>query len=153
MSVAKKAVDSTLRKLAIYTLEITASIILLILICLPLVFTVPMWIQRVAFGTAPADLIVNPVSWFGYTGAFLITIGLAIISLILGYPYIMRLLPGAEKAEFEKPTIDEVTEEMEETEDIDENEIPEAYDEDETADEIIDETETKFSDEDSDIDE
>ena len=65
MSAAKKAVDSTLRKILIYTAEIIMSIILLVVICIPLVFGVPIWFQTVVFGAARSELVINPVAWFG----------------------------------------------------------------------------------------
>jgi len=92
LSGARKAVDSTIRRILVYTAEIIASIILLIIICLPLAFVVPMWIQQVAFGTPTAQLFVNPVAWFGPAGAVFITLGLGGVSSMLGYLYITRLL-------------------------------------------------------------
>lgn len=60
--------------------------------CLPLAFVVPMWIQQVIFGTPTAQLFVNPVAWFGPTGALFITLGLGGVSSVLGYLYVTRLL-------------------------------------------------------------
>jgi len=145
LSVAKKAVDSTIRRILVYTAEIIASIILLVIICLPLAFTVPMWIQRVALGTPVADLWVNPVAWFGLFGAFAATILLAIVSLIIGYPYVMKLIPGTPKSD-ESDTIEdeEVVEAMEE--EIEEAElIKEAEEEEgiEDSDEDVEESEAE----------
>ncbi|TFG12452.1 hypothetical protein EU537_09205 [Candidatus Thorarchaeota archaeon] len=92
MSGARKAVDSTIRRILVYTAEIIASIILLIIICLPLAFVVPMWIQQVVFGTPTAQLLVNPIAWFGPVGAVFITLGLGGVSSVVGYLYVTRLL-------------------------------------------------------------
>ena len=113
LALAKKAVDSTLKRILVYTAEIIASIILLVVISIPLAFTVPMWIQRVALGTPIADLWVNPALWFGATGAVIVTIILAVVSLVFGYPYVMKLIPGVpkEEKEVEAPVDDEEPEE------------------------------------------
>ncbi|MFW9848435.1 MAG: hypothetical protein ACFFF4_04800 [Candidatus Thorarchaeota archaeon] len=143
MSVAKKAVDSTIRKILVYTAEIIASIILLVIICLPLVFTVPMWIQRVALGTPVADLWVNPVAWFGLFGAFAATILLAIVSVIIGYPYVMKLIPGAPKSDDsdtieDEEVVEAMEEEIEEAELIEEAEEAEGIEESETEEDVED---------------
>ena len=152
LSVAKKAVDSTIRRILVYTAEIIASIFLLIIICLPLAFTVPMWIQRVALGTAVADLWVNPLVWFGSFGAVAVTIGLAIASLVLGYPYVMKLIPGQPKKE---ETVSETDEEEEsdyeeDTEPEEETEEVEVAEEDETSEDEINESESEEEVDDSD---
>ncbi|MDF1540939.1 MAG: hypothetical protein P1Q69_18730 [Candidatus Thorarchaeota archaeon] len=113
MATARKAVDSTLKRILVYTAEIIASIILLVVICLPLAFTIPMWIQRVALGTSIADLWVNPAIWFGATGALIVTILLAVVSLFFGYPYVMKLIPSVPKGEMTIPE-DEVDDEPDE---------------------------------------
>ena len=135
MAIARKAVDSTLKRILIYTAEIIASIILLVVICLPLAFTVPMWIQRVALGTPTADLWVNPAIWFGATGAVVVTLLLAIVSLFFGYPYVMKLIPGEAKAGDDED--DEDDEEEEEEEEIEEEEEEEVEEE-----EVVEETES-----------
>ena len=123
MSIAKKAVDSTLKRILIYTGEIIASIILLIVICLPLVFSVPMWIQRVLFDTPVSELVVNPLAWFGSAGFVLVIAGLAVISMIIGYPFVMKMIPGKSPEpeakideDEEEPDIDEEEAEVEEEE-------------------------------------
>ncbi len=94
MSIAKKAVDSTLKRILKYTAEIIASIFLLILISLPLAFVVPMWIQRVVLGTPANELFVNPAAWFGSAMYVLIVVGLGAVSFIFGYPFLLKLIPG-----------------------------------------------------------
>lgn len=111
MSIAKKAVDSTLKRILIYTGEIIASIILLVIICLPLAFSVPMWIQRVGFDTPVNELLVNPVAWFGYVGFLLVIAVLAVFSIILGYPFLLKLIPG--KDSDQQPVVEEEDEEEE----------------------------------------
>ncbi|MHA1772439.1 MAG: hypothetical protein ACTSYL_11815 [Candidatus Thorarchaeota archaeon] len=91
MSSAKQAVDSTIKRVLIHMAEIIASIILLVIISLPLVFVIPMWFQEVAFGTTIANLAVNPVTWFGLLGAVGVTTLIGIVSLILGYAYVMGM--------------------------------------------------------------
>ncbi|MHA2424321.1 MAG: hypothetical protein ACXAEF_06005 [Candidatus Thorarchaeota archaeon] len=143
MSVAKKAVDSTIRRILVYTAEIIASIFLLIIICLPLAFTVPMWIQRVALGTAIADLWINPIAWFGSFGAFAATVLLAIVSFVFGYPYVMKLIPG--KAKDDTPAEEEEEEEEEESEEDVPEEV-EAEEEVEVVETETDEEETATDD-------
>ncbi len=94
LSKARKVVDSTLKRLLIYTAEIIASIILLILICLPLAFTVPMWVQRVFLDTPTNELWINPIAWFSAGGAVAIVILLALLSIFLGYLYIWKMTPA-----------------------------------------------------------
>lgn len=120
MSVAKKAVDSVLKRILIYTAEIIASIILLVIICLPMVFLIPMWLQTVLFHTSVGDLVGNPIVLFGSAGSFGITVGLGIVTFVLGYPYLLKLIPGPsreEESEEIDTTLDEPSEE--EPEEID----------------------------------
>ncbi len=114
---AKKAVDSTFRKILTYTAEIVASILLLIFICLPLALAVPGWIQHVLFSTPKADLLINPALWFGADGALVVIVALAILGLILGYPATMKLITR-EGEEKEEPVEAEDTKE-EEAADVD----------------------------------
>ncbi|MHA1588792.1 MAG: hypothetical protein ACTSV9_08485 [Candidatus Thorarchaeota archaeon] len=99
MSKAKNAIDSTFRRILAYTYEIILSAIILVIICLPLVFTVPMWVQHVLLDTPLSDLLVNPNAWFGSGGAFWITIFLGIVAIVLGYVMVLKLSPGGEEAE------------------------------------------------------
>ena len=69
LSVAKKAVDSTLRRILNYTAEIIMSIILLVLICIPLAFVIPMWFQTIGLGIPRTELALDPVQWFGTDSA------------------------------------------------------------------------------------
>ncbi len=114
MSVAKKAVDSVLKKTLVYTAEIIASILLLIIISLPMVFMIPMWMQIVLFHTPVADLLANPIVLFGSAGSFAVTVGLCVVSFVIGYPYLLKLIPGRsgeEESEEIDTTLDEVLEE------------------------------------------
>jgi hypothetical protein len=134
MSAAKKAVDSTLRKILIYTAEIIMSIILLVVICIPFAFGVPIWFQTVVFGAARSELVVNPVTWFGAGGAFWITLILSFVSIFIGYFYVYRLVPSAVSDE------EEEEEEVEVAEQEDEEEAGEdETEEDEEAEELEDE--------------
>ena len=99
MSKAKNAIDSTFRRILAYTYEIILSAIILVIICLPLVFTVPMWVQHVLLDTPLSDLLVNPNVWFGSGGTFWITIFLGIVAIVLGYVMVLKLSPGGEEAE------------------------------------------------------
>lgn len=121
MSVAKKAVDSVLKRILVYTAEIIASIILLVIICLPMVFMIPMWMQIVLFHTSVADLVGNPIVLFGSAGSFAITVGLGIVSFVLGYPYLLKLIPG--RAPKEEP--EEESEEIDTTLDEESDEVSE----------------------------
>ena len=99
MSKAKNVIDSTFRKILAYTYEIILSAIILVIICLPLAFTVPMWVQHVLLDTTLSDLLVNPNVWFGSGGTFWVTIFLGIVALTLGYVMVLKLSPGGEEAE------------------------------------------------------
>ncbi len=134
MSVAKKAVDSVLKRILVYTAEIIASIILLVIICLPMVFMIPMWLQIVFFNTSVADLVANPIVLFGSAGSFAITVGLGIVSFVLGYPYLLKIIPGHSREEESDEigtTLDEVSEEESEDMQQDTVEAEELSEEDE----------------------
>ncbi|MHA1936262.1 MAG: hypothetical protein ACW97A_13385 [Candidatus Thorarchaeota archaeon] len=112
MSFAKKAVDSTIRRVFVYTAEIIASIILLVIISLPLVFAIPRWFQHVFFGTPVSDLAINPVAWLGGEGTFGVIILLAVLSIVIGNFLIPKLVirgtkPTSEDAEEESVEVDE----------------------------------------------
>ena len=150
MSSAKRVVDSTIRRLLRYTAEIIISIILLILISLPLVFTIPMWIQEVVFDVPSSQLLVNPIAWFGGTATFGITIGLGIFSFILGYLFLRRIIPSTkikeepisdteEVDEFEETELEEESTEVEMEEDSSEVEMDEESTEPLDADSPLDE--------------
>ncbi len=110
MSMAKKAVDSTLKRILNYTAEIIMSIILLVTICIPLAFTIPMWFQHVIFDVPRPELSINPAAWFGLDGTLWITLGLALVSVFIAYLYILKLKPGV--------TSDSVKDEPDEEKDV-----------------------------------
>jgi len=124
LSVAKKAVDSTFRKILNYTAEIIASIFLLVIICIPLVFVIPMWFQHIAFGLPRDGLALDPVHWVGLDGAFWLTLLLGLVSFGIAYVFVLRMKPGtitADEPEEEEPDEDEDFEEEElEAEDVEE---------------------------------
>lgn len=129
---AKKAVDSTLKRILNYTAEIIISIILLVTICIPLAFTIPMWFQHVIFGVPRPELTINPAAWFGLDGTLWITLGLAIVSVFFTYLYIMKLKPGVTsdsvKDESEEEDEDDLADK--ETEDSATEDLPEDVAED-----------------------
>jgi len=94
MSMAKKAVDSTIRRILNYTTEIIISLILLVTICIPLAFTIPMWFEHVFFNIPRSGLAINPVHWWGIDGTFWVTLLLGLVSLTLGYLYMIKIKPG-----------------------------------------------------------
>ncbi len=94
MSMARKAVDSTLGRILNYTTEIIISLILLVTICIPLAFTIPMWFENVFFNVPRTNLSINPALWWGLDGAFWATLLLGLVSLTLGYLYIIKIKPG-----------------------------------------------------------
>jgi len=114
--VAKKAVDSTIRRILKYTAEIILSIILLVIICIPLGFVVPMWLQAFLLGRPRTQLALDPVRWFGLDGAIWLTILLGLVSFVLGYVFILRLKPGITT---------EVVDQEPQLEDADEEEVEE----------------------------
>ena len=112
------------------------SIILLVIICIPLAFVIPMWFQTVALGLPRDSLALDPVHWVGPDGAVWLTLLLALVSFVIGYAYILKMKPG-------KVVQDEPEEEEEEPEDEEEEE-----EEPEEDDEVIeDETEEELSNE------
>ena len=93
------------------------SIILLILICLPLVFVVPMWLQYIVLGVPRTELALDPVHMFGIHLAFWLTLLLGLVSFVLGYAYIIRLKPGkSADEELEEEEDEEEEKEVEEDE-------------------------------------
>lgn len=128
LSVAKKAVESTARKILVYTAEIIMSIILLVIICLPLVFTIPVWIQTIGLGASRATALLDPVAMFGAEGAFAVTLALTIVSVLIGYAYVYKLTPESDSEEEEDEEGEEVEAE-DEAEEVTEEEEPEEEDE------------------------
>ncbi|MFW9912379.1 MAG: hypothetical protein ACFFEU_07900 [Candidatus Thorarchaeota archaeon] len=139
MSTARKAVDSTLRKILVYTAEIIMSIVLLVVVCIPLSFGLPIWFQSVVFGAARDELVINPVAWFGAGGAFWVTLLLSSVSVFIGYFYVNRLLPSADIGEEEEEEEEEVEEEASETEEDTDEEEEEEFDD--TVDEVASDSE------------
>ena len=134
LSVAKKAVDSTLRRILNYTAEIILSIILLVIICIPLVFVIPMWFQHIALGLPRPELALDPVHWFGLDGAVWLTLLIGLVSFAIGYAFILRLKPGTiaeDEPEEEKPEPDEEELDEEEIEEELEEEVEELAEEEE----------------------
>ncbi|MCK5266451.1 MAG: hypothetical protein KAR03_12650 [Candidatus Thorarchaeota archaeon] len=130
---AKKAVDSTLKRILNYTAEIIMSIILLVTICIPLAFTIPMWFQHVIFDVPRPELSINPAAWFGLDGTLWITLGLALVSVFIAYLYILKLKPGVTSDSVKDETDEEVEEKDvadEETEDSAAEDLPEEVAED-----------------------
>ncbi|MFX0045868.1 MAG: hypothetical protein ACFE8Z_08475 [Candidatus Hermodarchaeota archaeon] len=113
MSGARKAVDSTFRRILIYTAEIIMSVILLVVVCVPLVFAIPTWLQTVLLGVPKPDVLLNAVTLFGQTGAFVVTLGLTGLSVLLGYLLLSRLTP---KATSDEEEVEEEVEDLEEEE-------------------------------------
>ena len=126
---AKKAVDSTLKRILNYTAEIIISIILLVTICIPLAFTIPMWFQHVIFGVPRPELTINPAAWFGLDGTLWITLGLAIVSVFITYLYILKLKPGVASDSVEDESDDDGLADKE-TEDSATEDLPEDVAED-----------------------
>lgn len=85
MAMAKKAVDSTIKRILIHTAEIMLSIVLLIEIFLPVIFVAPVWIEQVVFGTPSGSAIFNPIAWFGVNGTIVVLLALALVSMLIGY--------------------------------------------------------------------
>jgi membrane protein implicated in regulation of membrane protease activity len=141
VSTAKRAFESTFRQVLKYTAEIIMSIILLVIICIPLAFTIPMWLQFVLLGTPLSDLTINIVGWFGYDGALWVTLLLSLISFFIGYVYIRKMNPGVTSTKDEETAVEElqISEEEEETtiaEDLVEDEIADDDQEDDEEDRL-----------------
>lgn len=116
MSIAKKAVDSTIKRILVYTGEIIAAFILLVIICIPLALTIPMWVQNVVLGAASSEYWINPIAWFGMAGAVGITLLLAIPSLVLGYITVSKMGTAVDSDDEEEAPKTDETEDEEETE-------------------------------------
>ena len=116
------------------------SVILLVIICIPLAFTIPGWFQHVLLGTPRTELTLNLVEWFGYDGALWVTLLLGLISFSLGYFYISRMKAGVISAAEEEvaevvPALSEEEVEMPAAEDIEEEDEGEIAAEDQEEDE------------------
>ncbi|MHA1480939.1 MAG: hypothetical protein ACTSQZ_05910 [Candidatus Thorarchaeota archaeon] len=141
MSIAKKAVDSTIKRILVYTAEIIAAFILLVIICIPLIFTIPMWVQNVVFGSTSAEYLINPVAWFGMAGAVGITILLAIPSLVLGYITVSKMGAAVdsdddeESEETDEPEVDDSEEEDSEPAEVESVEAEDTEDASDTSEE------------------
>ncbi|RDE15770.1 MAG: hypothetical protein C4K48_03025 [Candidatus Thorarchaeota archaeon] len=136
MSTAKSAIDSTFRRILKYAAEIIISVILLVIICIPLAFTIPGWFQHVFLGTPRTELTLNLVEWFGYDGALWVTLLLGLISFSLGYLYISRMKAGVISAAEEEiveevPEVSEEEPEITKAEDVEEEEEIAAEDQEE----------------------
>ncbi|MHA2352178.1 MAG: hypothetical protein ACXABX_03575, partial [Candidatus Thorarchaeota archaeon] len=136
------------RRILNYTAEIILSIILLVLICIPLVFVIPMWFQHIVLGLPRAELALDPVHWFGLDGATWLTLLFGLVSFALSYVFILRLKPGTiteDEPEEEEPQDEEDEEELEvdEEEEIEEElaEEGEEISEEEPEEEFDEETE------------
>ncbi|MHA2113903.1 MAG: hypothetical protein ACXABM_00265 [Candidatus Thorarchaeota archaeon] len=145
---AKKAVDSTLRRILNYTAEIIMSIILLVLISIPLALVIPMWFQHVVLGVPRTELALDPVVWFDLDGAFWLTLLMSLVSFFITYVYILKMKPGVstlaepepiEEEDEDEPSVDEI-EEVEE-EEIEEEEEEEEIEEEEEEEEVEEEVE------------
>ena len=90
------------------------SIILLVIICIPLVFIIPMWFEIFVLGASRAELAIDPVRWFGFDGASWLTLLLVLVSFGIGYFYILKLKPGVVSEEMEEEVETEEDEEVEE---------------------------------------
>ena len=123
LSVAKKAVDSTLRRILNYTAEIIMSIILLVLICIPLAFVIPMWLQTIGLGIPRTELALDPVQWIGADGAAFLTLFLGLVSFVLAYAYILKMKPGITGDD--EPEEEDETEEDEDEEELEADEVEE----------------------------
>jgi hypothetical protein len=147
---AKKVVDSTFRKILTYTAEIILSIVLLVMICIPLAFAVPGWIQYAIFDTAKEDLLINPVLVFGIDGTFAIIMGLAVFSFIIAYKPTMKLIISDKTEETPLVDIDEDEEEDETSEDSEEmeSEVLETEEEEVTVDDTSEDTVSEDNEED-----
>jgi hypothetical protein len=131
---AKKAVDSTLRRILNYTAEIIISIILLVTICIPLAFTIPMWFQHVFFNIPRTELAINPAEWWGLDGTLWVTLFLGLVSLTIGYLYIIKMNPGVASDDD-----DDDSDEYDEGEDEDMEEESSDDESEETVADVIDE--------------
>ncbi len=129
------------------------SIILLVLICIPLVFVIPMWFQTIGLGIPRTELALDPVQWFGTDGAAWLTLLLGLVSFTLAYAYILKLKPGTiggdEPEEEEEPEEDEEEEELEADEEEEEVEAaPEIEEEEPLEEEAEDVSEEETEEED-----
>ena len=94
-----------------------------------------MWLQNIVFGTPTDELMVDPVVWFGYGGAFWLTLIIAMVSIFIGYIYLHTIIPSSSTDEVEK--IDEsVVDKESETESNKEEEVSET----ESVEEEVDDT-------------
>jgi len=138
---AKKAVDSTLKRILNYTAEIIISIILLVTISIPLAFTIPMWFEHVFFNVPRTELAINPANWWGLDGTLWVTLFLGLVSLTIGYLYIIKLNPGdssddEDEDDKKEDEDDEAESEGTESDDVPTEEVEDIALEDQEADDI-----------------
>ncbi|RDE13939.1 MAG: hypothetical protein C4K47_05040 [Candidatus Thorarchaeota archaeon] len=93
MSTPKKSAAGTGSRVVTELADIIMSIVLLLIICLPLVFVVPMWIQYTLLRVPASNLALNPLSLFGYLGAVAVMLGLSAASILIGYVYVIKTKP------------------------------------------------------------
>jgi hypothetical protein len=129
MSTAKKSADGAGKRIVLDVADVLTSIVLLVMICVPLAFVIPMWIQYVLLRTPASSLELNPIVGFGFLGALGATLALAAASVLIGYVFLMRMKPKAEpqderkarRAAKEETEIEaETATEVEEAEDLEE---------------------------------
>jgi hypothetical protein len=151
VSKARNAIDSTFRRILSYTAEIIMSIILLVIICIPLAFTIPVWFQYILLDTPRTEFTINLVAWFGYDGAFLITLLLGLVSFSLSYVYILKMKPGITSVSGETEVDEEIDsledeDEIAADEDVEEETAAEDQEEDEIVPVDLDEMEANLED-------
>lgn len=121
------------------------SIILLVLICIPLAFVIPMWFQTIGLGVPRNELSLDPVHWIGADGTVWLILILSLVSFVLAYAYILKMKPGIvggdEPEEEDEPEDDEEEEEPEAVEDA--PEVEEEAPLEEEAEEIVSEDDTE----------
>ncbi len=115
MAIAKKAVDSTIKRILIHTAEIVFSIVLLIEISLPVIFAAPVWMEQVVLGIPYESAIYKPIAWFGVNFTIVIILALTIFSLALGYTSVSVMYGSKTKKKTTEKTPSEEKTEIEES--------------------------------------
>jgi hypothetical protein len=113
-----------------------------------------MWLEHVIFGIPRTELSINLIAWFGYDGTLWLTLLLGLVSVSLGYLYILKLKPGSTSRDTDEEEESEPLEEEYETAVPGDSETAEVASEDRgSAKEILDLDESEESLEDIEEDE
>ena len=77
-----------------------------------------MWFEHVFFNVPRTELTINPANWWGLDGTLWVTLLLGLVSLTIGYLYIIKLKPGDTSVKKEVESDDDEDAEEEDSEEL-----------------------------------